>query len=231
MKPWLMELLACPIDKHYPLHVIIFEIENSSEITDILKDQRRMSKDLSFFLMNMEDRLDGDFDDEEKHEIPAIVNSYMDGGVLQVQDTLSIKPLPINEYLDLITGSIRELEPLENKSHAVITTTMNQLSDLGTKIQEYLNDMGDKGETKQHEGFIDSIKDDLVLLNWFKQVFEIQTGIMQCPECNRWYPIRKTIPQMLPDSLRKRDEEIAFLETWSDYLDDSYLNEGLPYHL
>jgi len=42
---------------------------------------------------------------------------------------------------------------------------------------------------------------------------EIVTGILYCPECNRWYPIKERIPILLPDELRDRREDADFLES------------------
>ena len=40
-------------------------------------------------------------------------------------------------------------------------------------------------------------------LHVFEEKDEIVEGIIVCPKCNRWYPIREEIPEMLPDELRK----------------------------
>ena len=31
MKPWLFDILACPIDKHYPLKLYIFKFETNRD--------------------------------------------------------------------------------------------------------------------------------------------------------------------------------------------------------
>ena len=54
---------------------------------------------------------------------------------------------------------------------------------------------------------------------------------MHCEKCNRWYPIRETIPQMLPDELRKETDDIAFLNDWKEFLDDRFTKNGVPFHL
>ena len=38
MKPWLFDILACPIDKHFPLNLYIFSFETETEeFTNFLK--------------------------------------------------------------------------------------------------------------------------------------------------------------------------------------------------
>ena len=46
----------------------------------------------------------------------------------------------------------------------------------------------------------------------------ILTGVLVCPNCNRIFPIIEEIPKMLPDSLRKKDQDAAFLAKWKDSL-------------
>ncbi len=60
---------------------------------------------------------------------------------------------------------------------------------------------------------------------------EIVEGVMYCPKCSRFYPIINTIPIMLPDELRKKDEELAFLEEWKDHLPDKIVNKAKPWHI
>ena len=67
MKPWLCDILACPIDKHYPLEMLVFEEKDEivegliicqkclrwfpirDEIPEMLPDElRRESEDLPF---------------------------------------------------------------------------------------------------------------------------------------------------------------------------------------
>lgn len=59
----------------------------------------------------------------------------------------------------------------------------------------------------------------------------IVDGVLRCPKCNRYYPIIDEIPVMLPDELRKEDEDLSFLEKWKDKLPETIVYEGKPYHL
>jgi uncharacterized protein YbaR (Trm112 family) len=60
---------------------------------------------------------------------------------------------------------------------------------------------------------------------------EVIEGILICKRCNRWYPIQEEIPIMLPDELRKKDEDIDFLKKWKDKIPEKILKYGLPFHL
>jgi uncharacterized protein YbaR (Trm112 family) len=41
---------------------------------------------------------------------------------------------------------------------------------------------------------------------------EMAEGVLSCSSCERWYPIEEEIPEMLPDELRERNEEVKFLK-------------------
>ncbi len=67
---------------------------------------------------------------------------------------------------------------------------------------------------------------------------EVVEGILYCPTCGRWYPIKDEIPIMLPDELRNIEEDRAFLERIKDVLKarapelaDEILRKGLPVNL
>jgi uncharacterized protein YbaR (Trm112 family) len=68
-------------------------------------------------------------------------------------------------------------------------------------------------------------------LHVFQEKAEIQEGMIVCPKCSRWYPIRDEIPEMLPDELRKRKEDLPFLEKWKEKVPEKILKEGKPFNL
>ncbi|MDV3277821.1 MAG: Trm112 family protein [Nitrososphaerales archaeon] len=56
-------------------------------------------------------------------------------------------------------------------------------------------------------------------------------GVLVCSECNRYYPIVDEIPVMLPDNLRDRKEDIAFLERWKGKIPERVAHGGKPWSL
>ena len=70
---------------------------------------------------------------------------------------------------------------------------------------------------------------ELIIIN--ENQVEIETGIINCEQCQRFYPIRNTIPIMLPDEMRKKSEDIEFLETNKENIPENILKNGKPYHL
>jgi uncharacterized protein YbaR (Trm112 family) len=65
----------------------------------------------------------------------------------------------------------------------------------------------------------------------FEEREEIVEGLIVCPKCLRWYPIRDEIPEMLPDELRKEREDLPFLEKWKAKVPENILREGKPFNL
>jgi uncharacterized protein YbaR (Trm112 family) len=63
-----------------------------------------------------------------------------------------------------------------------------------------------------------TIKDQLVV-----------DGVLLCRECGRYYPIIDEIPVMLPDNLRSKKEDLAFLEKWKAKIPASVLKAGKPW--
>ncbi|MFX1536985.1 MAG: Trm112 family protein [Promethearchaeota archaeon] len=60
---------------------------------------------------------------------------------------------------------------------------------------------------------------------------EVSEGLLYCTACKRYYPIRHTIPRLLPDYLRKEKEDKKFLQHNKDHLPNEILYEGLPVNL
>jgi len=59
----------------------------------------------------------------------------------------------------------------------------------------------------------------------------ILDGALLCSECGRYYPIIDQIPEMLPDNLRDRKEDLGFLERWRARLPEDVVRGGKPWNL
>jgi uncharacterized protein YbaR (Trm112 family) len=68
-------------------------------------------------------------------------------------------------------------------------------------------------------------------LQVFEEKEEIVEGMIVCPKCQRWYPIRDEIPEMLPDDLREKEDEIPFLKKWKLKIPEKILLDGKPFNL
>ncbi len=72
---------------------------------------------------------------------------------------------------------------------------------------------------------------DLELIVIKQEGEEIETGLINCSKCSRYYPIKKTIPIMLPDDLRKKEEDILFLKTYQNEIPSDIIRSGRPFSL
>ncbi len=60
---------------------------------------------------------------------------------------------------------------------------------------------------------------------------EIDEGIIYCPVCLHWYPIRNGILVMMPDKKRNKQRDIEFLIKHRDKIPPEILEKGKPYNL
>lgn len=59
----------------------------------------------------------------------------------------------------------------------------------------------------------------------------IVEGVLLCLDCGRYYPIVDEIPVMLPDTLRSKKEDLAFLGKYESRLPDRVVHGGKPWSL
>ena len=60
---------------------------------------------------------------------------------------------------------------------------------------------------------------------------DVVEGVLFCTECSRFYPIFDEIPIMLPDELRKKEDDLEFLRRNSESLPEKIVKNGKPWHL
>ena len=206
-KPWLFDILACSIDKHFPLKLYIFSFDNSD---DDFKDILRIYKDKDLNAIKEENLIEVSKEKE----------------ITYIKDNIIIEKNPIKQYLKIIENSIRELENMINKTDSETSKICFNLilAEVKNKITAYLSNI--------ESSRIEDILPDLFLLNKIKLEIEIETGILFCEKCNRWFPIIETIPQMLPDEYRDEKLEVEFLTTNKSLLDAELLNKNLkPFNI
>lgn len=211
MKPFLTEILACPIDKSYPLDLFIFQWEEPEPT--ILE-----------FLQNPSiDRMHTAF------EQPLLNIVEEEGGELLISDQIVLGKKPLEEYLGLVLDKIHELDVFCDKTNSPLVTALPRI--LG-EIRDQINDsISSVKELNQSRKILTKLELALTFLNAYKQRIEVDQGLLRCSQCQRWFPIVEGIPQMLPDNLRNEKKELEFLAKWQDQLPGDIPAEGLPFHL
>ena len=207
MKPWLCDILACPIDKFFPLDLYIFSFETTKdEFKEIIKVYENR--------------------DINRIKDENIIQIQEDKGDLYLKDDIVIERSSVEVYLNLIISSVKEVDKLHDKSSIQLSKQCFRI--IRQDIKDKLVNFVDNREFEK----IENILPELYLINKIKTETEINTGLLFCEECKRWYPIIETIPQMLPDEYRDEKTELQFLKTNKDLLDSAFFKLNLkPFNL
>lgn len=64
----------------------------------------------------------------------------------------------------------------------------------------------------------------------FSEKDEVISGMLFCPKCYRWYPIKGGLPETLPDCLRNAKAEKSFLRRWTSLIPKKVLVSGRPFN-
>jgi len=207
MKPWLLDILACPIDKHFPLDLYIFSYETNEE---------EFKKILNFF-----EKRDIDLIKKEN-----IIEIHEEEGKIYIRDDIVIEKNLLDTYINLIISSIKEVNYIHDKSSLKLSKQCFNI--IKRNIKDKITNFSNNLESEQ----IENILPELYFLNKIKIETEVETGLLFCSECMRWYPIIETIPQMLPDEYRDEKAEIQFLKTNKDLLDNAFFKQNLkPFNI
>ncbi|MFW9898416.1 MAG: Trm112 family protein [Candidatus Thorarchaeota archaeon] len=207
MKPWLFDILACPIDKFFPLKLYIFSFETKpDEFQSILNIYRERDLDL--------------IKSQKILEISKL------NGKLYIKDNIIIEKNTAKTYFKLIISSIDELTNIIVKSPYDIAQKcfFIILTEIKDKISGFSKDIDLEK--------IEELLPELYFVNKIKIDTEIESGLLFCEKCNRWFPIIETVPQMLPDEYRDKEKDIQFLKTIKNLLDDEFLKQDLkPFNI
>ncbi|MFX0135869.1 MAG: Trm112 family protein [Candidatus Hodarchaeota archaeon] len=207
MKPWLFDILACPIDKSFPLKLYIFSYENKPEEFQLILNNYE-NRDVSFI----------------KNE--EIIDINYENGDIFLKDNIVIEKTSLPTYFKLIISSINEFENIFDNSTNKLSKKCFRLikSNVKQRILEFSKQLIISD--------LEKILPELYFINKIKLDIEIESGILFCSKCQRWYPIIETIPQMLPDKYRDEKREIEFLKINKDLLDDKFFNQDLkPFNI
>jgi len=212
MKLWLLEILACPIDKSFPLELTIFKWNNEGKIDDKINHLVESYKNKQVL--------------PPKTETPLHLE-IRDDNILYINDFLILKPTPINIYLQELNIKLVELDLVHDlsqwKGEIAIQICKETIKENLIQAWRKINELSKENYTKEDSDEIlkiyETIIPDLEFLNLFKYNLEIDEAVIKCPKCNRWFPVFETIPQMLPDEVRNSESDQKFKEKWKSKFD------------
>ncbi|MFX1311944.1 MAG: Trm112 family protein [Promethearchaeota archaeon] len=207
MKPWLFDILACPIDKYFPLELYIFSYESKNEVFQALIEEYE-KRDINYI----------------KNE--NIIELSKKNNILYLKDNIVIEFSTLKSYINSISVSINEMDFIFDRSkNDLAKNCLNIIkSVVKPKILEF--------STHLNINELQNIYPELFFLNKIKLEIEIDSGLLFCKNCNRWYPIIDTIPQMLPDEYRDEGKDTEFLRNNKNLLDENFLKQELkPFNI
>ncbi|MBD3352835.1 MAG: hypothetical protein GF364_15220 [Candidatus Lokiarchaeota archaeon] len=149
--------------------------------------------------------------------------------MVKIKDYNKVEPVKISGYIQYYLDVLKELNVTEDKSknqsaiklmRLAKTDISENLKGFKNKISEenYLN-LKDVDENEIVGRVLDDFKpvlQDLLLLNYYLFLVEIESGLLICPECRRWFPIIKTIPRLFPKTMDRQEIDMEFQKKWVD---------------
>jgi uncharacterized protein YbaR (Trm112 family) len=226
MRIWLLDILACPICKHYPLDLTILKWETDSKLFSKVETAFKNRQ-----LPVLEENCILTLPNGKKDKCIKISEE----GHLQVEDEFSREKKPFLDYLRIIKEKTESTQTIGDATGSSATRVLEQVKtkaiDMLKRTIKQAETAGTKTGTDEEKKSLQEIMPEIHLLNWYFFLTEVDESLISCRKCHRWYPVIETIPHMLPDDLRNADEDIAFLKKWSNKLGEGVLNEGKPFNM
>jgi len=214
MKPWLLNVLACPICKHHPLDAYFYSWESSKE--EIKKACEKAGEPIEEHMENYKMMMKDFVDDIIS---PPAIEKIKD----ETENELTIKTL------EKVRQTISELLEKED-----IKEVMKKFK----KLEEEVESKGREAIEKEKEKIVEDVAKkyvkELSILYNYMMLLEVKEALLYCPNCNRWYPVGNQvegIPEMLPDELRNKHVDLKFFEKWKEKIPQNILKEGKPFTL
>lgn len=201
MKPWLFNLLACPICKEYPLKLFIFSFESEEQVFEEYLNAYN-NKDLTY---------------HETNQIPDIIEE--DG--IYIKDNIIVEQTSLKQYLNDIISILEEFKYIIDKTPYSISKECFNLAsnEIKNEFLDYIEDIKSKE--------VETLLPEIIFLNKLLVDSEIETGVLFCNNCHRWFPIMDSIPRMLPDEYRSKEKELEFLNAHKDTLGEDFFKKDL----
>jgi uncharacterized protein YbaR (Trm112 family) len=226
MRIWLLDILACPICKYYPLDLTLLKWETEDKLFSKIESAFKNRE-----LRVLEENCILTLPNGKKDKCIKILEE----GQLQVEDEFSRETKPFIDYLRAISEKTKSAQTIQDVTASAATRVLDQVKtkamDGVKKTLKQFESARARRSSGEEKKSLQELMPEMHLLNWYFFLTEVDEALIGCKKCHRWYPVIETIPHMLPDDLRNADEDVAFLKKWSSKLAQSVLDEGKPFNL
>lgn len=194
----------------------LFDKDNASKIDYKPKDET--------IVHNENKRLTADID------FPNIISIFLEDKVVKIKDYNVVTPVKIDEYFKFYKNFLNEFQEIIDESDESINKHANELcmlikNDVSKKIINFIvnenfsefENAGDIDEKLLVNTLMDKIQpifQELLLLNYYFFIMEINEALLICPKCKRWYPVIQSIPRLFPKTMARQEMDVAFKEKW-----------------
>ncbi|MHA1727131.1 MAG: Trm112 family protein [Promethearchaeota archaeon] len=248
MKLWLNHILACPDDKKFPLKLDIFKWDTPKDDFDkLLKSYQTKTlinfKDpknpLEIQKYKNKNNIEIKIEQETVHnENKRLINKGISFNVIKIimkngkgliYDYNKVNPVSIEEYFKYYIDVLDEFKGVNDKSENKTAKMIYNLTK--NSVKETLNNFYDKfgsndiknrpfKEKTEIYNFLKPVFQELLFLNYYFFLMEIEEGILICPTCKHWFSIINTIPRLFPKHMERDELDINFKQTWSNKFPD-----------
>jgi uncharacterized protein YbaR (Trm112 family) len=163
-------------------------------------------------------------------DFPNIISIFIENRILKVKDFNVVTPVSIKEYFKSYSNFLKEFQEITDESDESNNKHANKLyaivkNEVSQKILHFINNESlseyDNIKDSDEKLIVNSLMEkiqpifqELLLLNYYFFIMEINEALLICPKCKRWYPVIQSIPRLFPKTMARQEMDIAFKEKW-----------------
>jgi uncharacterized protein YbaR (Trm112 family) len=158
---------------------------------------------------------------------PNIINIFLEDNSLKIKDYNVVTPVRVTEYFKIYANLLKEFEEISDESNNQQSQKLYNLvkDNISKKILSFIEkwdpseieNMQDIEEKTLVELLMDKIQpifQDILFLNYYFFIMEINEALLICPQCKRWFPVIQSIPRLFPKTMERQNIDIAFKDKW-----------------
>ncbi|MHA1338904.1 MAG: hypothetical protein ACTSRZ_03005 [Promethearchaeota archaeon] len=160
-----------------------------------------------------------------------VISIFLEDNTIKIRDYNFIYPDTLTNYFNFYQNTLNELKVVKDCSNYKEAKDILRYvqEEIPKKFQNFLQ--GSQNRFIQYEHIkngneselvakiiedIAPILQDLLFLNYYLYLFEIEEGLLICPSCKKWNPVIKTIPRIFPKSIARQQIDFEFQKRWKN---------------